>query len=94
MEYALAKQLKDAGFPQLSTSFTTTIEGDLTAVPSLSELIEVCGEDVGTLELLLDENRHWCWRAQSRNGLAVGRGEFPTEALARLWLVLHCRRLG
>jgi len=94
MEYGLAKQLKDAGFPQLSISFKTTIEGDLTAVPSLSELIEACGEDFGTLELLLDENRYWGWRAQSRNGLAVGRGEFPTEALARLWLVLDCRRLG
>ena len=94
MEYGLAKQLKDAGFPQLSISFKTTVEGDSTAVPSLSELIEACGEDFGTLELLLDENRYWYWRARSRNGLAVGQGEFPTEALARLWLVLHCRRRG
>lgn len=59
ISYELAKQLKDAGFPQISHAFYTVVEGEkpmyghLTeictepfksvAAPSLEQLIEACG---------------------------------------------------
>ena len=59
MTYELAKQLKDAGFPQINSrarcpdgSYRSDLDGycghtleDAASIPTLSELIEACMED-------------------------------------------------
>ena len=79
MDYALAKQLKDAGFPGLSGL----------AEPTLTELIEACGERFESL------NRHgegaWGaegWPTDNTTPLLVV-GSTPEEAVAKLWLALN-----
>jgi hypothetical protein len=100
MEYELAKQLKDAGFPQ------QVKEGDWfyiaggkepclitqlaynyetdVKIPTLEELIEACGDDISRLQ-------RWAktWGAYSDTTELDGIGSTPTEAVARLWLALH-----
>lgn len=55
MNYELAKQLKDAGFPVGRDGYfdyiDVTLEDDKLYIPTLSELIEACGE---TTEVLLN----------------------------------------
>ena len=56
-------------------------------IPTLSELIEACGENFRCLDHLSDMN---LWRAippQSIN--LVGEGVNPEEAVANLWLKLN-----
>jgi hypothetical protein len=79
MDHALAKQLKDAGFPQIgsgkwqfahSSGFTLKApykgdERDLIYHPTLEELIEACGGDFGELERDFDDEPKWIWRAVS-----------------------------
>lgn len=59
INYELAKKLKDAGFPQkdicghcgyLNIDYT-----DVAFIPTLSELIEACGEDLKTLYKFTDD---------------------------------------
>ena len=115
MTYELAKQLKDAGYPQETefyfapkltrfngandhnwdgesmTRMLGSYEGLLkVACPSLSELIEKCGEDFGEL------------KKQTRDGWSCTPSRFigfdnlrfqnhsnPKEAVAELWLVIN-----
>ena len=63
MNYELAKELKEAGFPQqadkwyshngvewvLGTDPVTTTENGFVVAPNLSELIEACGDEFGAL---------------------------------------------
>jgi hypothetical protein len=94
MTYELAKQLKAAGFPQLvdKSSGVDKMLGGVPYVPTLSELIEACGEKFGSLESG-DGPSESPWTAQGRPNFA---GEFPLifhsstpeEAVARLWLAL------
>lgn len=55
--------------------------------PSLEELIEVCGENIKTIDFLHDKNEVVAYSADSfdfdRNGLNA------TEAVAKLWLALN-----
>lgn len=79
MDYALAKQLKEAGFPQThpESKWSEFI------YPTLEELIAACeGELVGLQ--YLDES--WC--AYRRGYLDGVTGSTLTEAVARLWLAL------
>ena len=88
MNYALAKELKDAGFPEpthCDCSFSQ-LNGGYYA-PSLSELIEACGLKFGSLnrygdvwdaEPPADDITHGAWS-----------GDTPEEAVARLWLALN-----
>jgi hypothetical protein len=93
MNHELAEQLKDAGFPQEYTQKYdseqwSTPKGDL-LIPTLSELIEACGDDFNNLI------RGW----QGDSWTAVGprkddytfaeEGSTAEEAVARLWLSLH-----
>lgn len=105
MDYQLAKELKDAGFPQrpangnepypqytgYGTGFVYPAEGDNPEVyvATLEELIEACGEDFGSLNKIGN-----VWDAEPITGLSpdgVGAlsGNSPTEAVARLWLELN-----
>lgn len=61
--------------------------------PTLSELIEACGEDFGALEVMRYTNQSPIWVAGAfinRDGEIEGgqQGTTPEEAVARLWLAL------
>jgi hypothetical protein len=101
MEYALAKQLKDAGFhAQVYKGSPAAEERHHAIIPTLEELIEACGEDFIQLELAEIELGKWCaqggWDEQDVKDVGHCRtpkhdafGATPTEAVARLWLALH-----
>lgn len=94
MKYKLAKKLKDVGFPQnlgITTSFQEQglapdpIDGRIGLyTPTLSELIEACGEDFFQLTKGSD-----IWYAE---GDIVGTdkvtGSTPEEAVANLYILL------
>ena len=62
-----------------------------TYVPTLSELIEACGDNWRALEMLPQENRiNAVYRASGWDG----QGEYglnPEEAVAKLWLKLNAK---
>ena len=100
MTYEICKQLKDAGFPQ-GIPDCYTFEGDWIPeeerryVPTLSELIEACGNEFGSLSRwggfrkftpLSDE---WvCWKVNGDGYDSCG-GKTPEEAVVKLWLELN-----
>jgi len=108
INYELAKELKDAGFPQDKTkgkcmpfykegggdeSRTSTCayyaatslppQEDIIKIPTLSELIEACGEEFDQLCKYDD-----CWRAWGKDG-DPERGNTLEEAVVKLWLTLN-----
>jgi hypothetical protein len=85
----LAKQLKDAGWPQDHDCIDGKQIGDLIGgclcipmQPTLEELIEACGSK--NFQLTADANG--TWTAQSFITATSGTGSTPEEATARLWL--------
>jgi len=54
----------------------------LCSAPTLSELIEACGDSFNTLE---NRRNDWC----AQGGAEEGYGQIPEEAVANLWLVLN-----
>lgn len=96
MNYELAKELKDAGFPQLLGDETVMRAMDSsgayakvgTRMPTFEELIEACKGD-GLFELTtmkIDEKVYWY---ASLGDVETKSGSTPTEAVARLWLALN-----
>jgi len=94
INYKLAKQLKDAGFPQ----WNSQKKGDRFCkgtkkecyIPTLSELIEACGEEF--LRLLKLNNGEWtCENRFGEVGIGdiIVWGKSPEEAVAKLWLKLN-----
>jgi hypothetical protein len=90
MTYELAKELKEEGFPQGDNynPVHRIFEGDVYD-PTLSELIEACGESFANL-------RRWPDQTFSAftfpNKIGVSEpytGSTPEEAVARLWLALR-----
>ena len=93
MNYELAKQLKDAGFPQLDrreiyVRNDVTGERSWVAFPTLEELIEACGKHLSILRPYQDT-----WQANNSNSedadFCSGEGSTPTIAVAKLWLALN-----
>lgn len=103
IDYTLAKELKDAGFPQDKCSgiWKSSAVGPSTqpllGVPTLSELIDVCGGGFETLIKYTDVNGVVTWGAgtfeDSERGAYLLEGntryKTPSEAVAHLWLVLN-----
>ena len=100
MNYELAKELKDAGFPQTGDygysadgqdqyNYHRSIpELDHIRKPTLSELIEACGD--GFFRLSHSENNDGTeWDAESWESGEIETGTTPEEAVARLWLALN-----
>lgn len=92
MNYELAIQLKDAGFPQGDSVYPKDISGQICPkIPTLTELIEACGEHIDTIRLnhkTLDwEAGEWDW--YNGGWGHYGSGKTPEEAVARLWLELN-----
>lgn len=103
MIYELLKQLKDAGFPQdkygdsyyengkyISNPDVETKEPDC-FVPTLSELIEACGERFVKLQQIGSGGDWWfaCDDADENDGCILKKGSTPEEAVAKLWLELN-----
>ena len=104
MKYELAKQLKDAGFPlrEYDPNLPFKIGKDIVCTyfkigrkeylePSLSELIEACGDRFDAL--IKDSEVRGDWVATAENGdadnLVSQTSSTPSEAVAKLWLTLY-----
>ena len=95
MNYKLAKQLKDAGFPQHNIGRALCPCRNRKAgnervdycIPTLSELIDACGNDDFELTRF---NKKWCARMlnEHKYGIIYGFGKTPEEAVAKLYLKL------
>jgi len=95
ISYELAKELKAAGFPQTGDNWNCyhdapeNINGCY--VPSLSELIEACGDRFFALrrDFRADNNQPFFWaetnHATTFDGVASST---PEEAVARLYIAL------
>jgi hypothetical protein len=96
MKYELAKEIRDAGFPQTGNGKSVSPadalvmrRGDRVYSPTLSELIGACGMPFkleGNTDVASDVA---IWVAQSDS--ILGNGSTPEEAVARLWLALRKR---
>lgn len=91
MNYELAKQLKDAGFPQRQRKGTfpwkLTKKEDC-YVPTLSELIEACGDDLEEIKQMKESDLvSYKWEAYTNGYYVVG--STPEEAVANLWIALN-----
>jgi hypothetical protein len=102
MTYELARQLKDAGFPQgLTEHQYGWIEahqafeldnGDMTvgvSAPTLEELIEACGEKFENLTQGTYRGKRQWWVNWEQGGEPEAVGFTPIEAVAKLWLALN-----
>jgi hypothetical protein len=89
MNYELAQELNKAGFPEVYIGRDITLNEPY--APTLSELIEACGEDFGSLHPLHKAGKISSWAAQvyDLKGIREQRGSTPEEAVARLWLALN-----
>jgi hypothetical protein len=96
ISYELAKELKDAGFP--FAEIYSDIEADdahrdwykiddsYYGEPTLSELIEACGEEFTGLI----KTKHSDWLAiEAEPRPAHASGSTPSEAVARLYIALQ-----
>ena len=98
MKYELAKELKEAGFPMtpyqgglLCVNGKTVMgfdDGTYYLLPSLSELIEACGEEFWNLTYDGGE-WHTNFTQGSEYDFGETEGKTPEEAVARLWLALN-----
>ena len=86
MNYELAKELKEAGFPfkHPQSKWSEYI------FPTLSELIETCGDG---FHLLQRKDIGGNWSAISRGGNS-GEGKTPEESVARLWIATNKGKYG
>ena len=110
MDYNLAKELKDAGFPQtrddgaLKGSYLfpenvsladKKIHEKAVFAPTLEELIVACGKPFMALCRNDDDSG---WTAFKNGDTIMDKhlcvAEAPTEAVARLWLALQKAKAG
>jgi len=98
MTYKLAKKLKEAGFSQSKTPTAYTNEGRLTewcpecddytwgeidcVNPTLSELIQACGDDFHSLV----KRQDGFWDAVPNANVGTPTAKTPEEAVAELYL--------
>jgi hypothetical protein len=101
LSYQLAKELKDAGFPQggsgswlLDPDAVVIRSGARVYAPTLSELIEAF-EGYSSVSLEMKDSRkleRWAANASPRREPKDWElGSTPEEAMARLWLELSRR---
>lgn len=86
MNYELAKQLKDAGFPNFEEDWVDEV-GHAVVHPTLSELIEACDSSFGSVYKTIAGFGATGW-----DKLVEGiytYGSTPEEAVAKVWLELQ-----
>jgi hypothetical protein len=91
MTYELAKQLKDAGFPNDWTHWNDDDDFRGYIAPTLSELIEACGDRF--YKLYRREGEGWYTQAgcESIEEPEESNGATAEEAVAKLWLALNSK---
>jgi len=97
MEYKLAKQLKEAGFPQGDISSLPQerywIKEEVCYIPTLSELIEACGDEFRALRLdssmKTENNEQWACDRVEHGVFETFIGKTPEEAVAKLYIKLN-----
>lgn len=101
MNYELAKELKDAGFPGAYGDWHEFDQEILQSAwdmyrakfsPTLEELIDACGNGFANLEREDEGIEEGGVQWIAFNSLAAGEGgtgETPEIAVAKLWLALH-----
>jgi len=96
MNYDTAKKLKEAGFPK-KTWLVLGPDRYRFHMPTLSELIEACGQCLSHIKRLRVNDADYWWAVShcghpehewSGNNLEEC-GETPEEAVANLWLALN-----
>lgn len=92
MNYEFAKELKAAGWPHHTDRCSNICQNE--HIPTLSELIEACGDGFNGLdreEMYNDGNLvNVRWMARpTQKGAEVVYAPTPEEAVARLWLALN-----
>ncbi len=105
MKYELAKKLSDAGFvvPLGCDDYVSNPDGTALPCPTLSELIEACGEHFealvridspeGNIFFKACPTDEW-FDAHDKSGCIVDccgyeTGDTPIEAVAKLWLSIN-----
>lgn len=96
MTYELAKELKEAGFPQRCCSFIDCRHGmdkgiECVYKPHLSELIEACGRDFGGLYRSRVPEPTWEASGYERDDFHF-LADTPEEAVAYLWFALNANK--
>ena len=96
MTYELAKELKDAGFPQGGKGSCCYPKDALVVrlpdrayMPLLSELIDACGDGFSSLQRIQWETADVVWYAYDVSTKDSGKSSTPEEAVGRLWLALN-----
>jgi len=96
IDYELARELREKGFPVKPFGYAPDVFDEGFIAPTLSELIEACGEEFNALfsgwkdihKGYRDEDRQWRADATNKTGYSC-TGTTPSEAVARLWLALQ-----
>ncbi len=86
MNYELAKKLKDAGFPEMEWRIEQFLKHGPAKLPTLSELIEACGDSLGDLTRT---DSGWMTNCENIGNNPQTEGSTPEEAVANLWLELN-----
>ena len=93
MDFALAKQLADMGFPQggkggwlFDPTCIVVRSTDRVYNPTLEELIDGCGSNFHLLENFSQPSTGYTWIAKGAG--FTGLGPAPTDAVATLYLLL------
>lgn len=95
----LAKELKDAGFPQGWGAHLSRNSGDeYIRIPTLEQLIDECGSDFVCLtsrnykgQQVPGQRYEFAWIAAGIGQLATERT--PLEAVTKLWILLHKKKI-
>lgn len=98
LSYEKALELKNAGFPKETIGYTTCDKCNLPnppiinhGYPTLSELIEACGDEFEKLSHMTTGEEKWLAKGSNISKRKNIRcfGPSPEEAVANLWLELH-----
>ena len=96
MNYELAKELKDAGFPHTRMNRAAIrideIGGDWIS-PTLSELIEACGSGFKLLNRQSYATKPDIYFASDATGDKFGKANNPEEAVSRLFIRLQSDKI-
>lgn len=67
---------------------------DRIVCPTLSELIEACGDKFEQVRRCPGVDTHiwWAYETWKKEGVACGEGDTPEEAVANLWLELNSKK--
>ena len=88
MNYELAKQLNDLGFPYRAFPLHYfSYEQEVLPIPNLLDLIHAF--DAPRFKLCSSGNAFWWATADWKDDMKYFEGATPEEAVAKLWLALH-----